>query len=270
MNPEFRAGAAQLVLSDDDREANMASAWHAVQQARALELDLLLLPELWQEGYSLDSRAPEAWPEDAVERHPMAAMAREGKLVVAGTVALATARGMTNRLLVFEPSGALVGQQDKVHLFGPGGERRWFTEADAGAPFHLGSWEVGGVICYDLRFPEWSRKLARAGASLLLAPAQWPAVRGAQFRTLLTARALENQVYVLAANRVGSGHVPYGGHSGLIDPRGNWLADAGTDEAGVAWGTLSQDKVGAARRHLPLWQDRRPGMYRTDEAEGTL
>lgn len=261
MTAVLRVGAAQLVLSDEDRDLNLAAAWSAVFQARGLGLDLLLLPELWQEGYALDKRAPVASAEADLPRHPMAAMAREGGLAVAGTLAIATARGVLNRLVVFGPSGEILGTQDKVHLFGPGGERRWFAEAESGRVFAVGGWELGGVICYDLRFPEWSRLLAGQGARLLLVPAQWPAVRGDQFRTLLTARALENQVYVLCANRVGSGHVPYAGHSGLIDPRGSWLGDAGTLEAGLTWGEVSRDIVTASRRHLPLWQDRRPDMY---------
>ncbi|MEB3299137.1 MAG: nitrilase-related carbon-nitrogen hydrolase [Candidatus Sericytochromatia bacterium] len=270
MNRSLRLGAAQMELSDQDRAINMAAARRAVEEAVSLKLDLLLLPELWHEGYALDRHCPGSWAEGGLEQHPMAGLAREAGLFLAGTMAVQTAKGLTNRLQIYGPDGRIIGHQDKVHLFGPGGERQWFVPATDRQRPEVAGWQLGGVICYDLRFPEWSRRLCIEGARVLLVPAQWPKARGQQFRTLLTARALENQVWVLAANRVGGEAVPFAGHSGLVDPKGNWLADAGTEASGVVWGTLDPAVQAAARRHLPLWQDRRPDMYLPEHPGGAL
>ena len=256
-----RIGAAQLVLSDDDPVANEAAAERAVEDAAQRGLELVLLPELWREGYALDRQAPPAWPEASLDQHPMARWARRHGLIVAGTSAVRTATGLANRFLAFGADGSQLESYDKSHLFGPGGERRWFEPGHRRVILPVGPFRAGIVICYDLRFPEWSRSLCLAGADLLLVPAQWPSVRAEQFRTLVTARALENQVYVLVANRTGAGSVEYAGHTGLVDPTGTWLSEVDAGQEGIAWGEADPGRIRKARRHLPLWQDRRPDIY---------
>ncbi len=124
-------------------------------------------------------------------------------------------------------------------------------------------WGTAGLaICYDLRFPELFRGYALAGARLILLPAEWPHPRLAHWRTLLRARAIENQYFVAACNRVGAdpNGTRFFGHSTLIDPWGEAIAEAG-EEPCLLTATLDLAQVEEIRRKIPVFEDRRTDLY---------
>ncbi len=118
-----------------------------------------------------------------------------------------------------------------------------------------------GVICYDIRFPEWLRKQAAQGPQVIFVSAEWPTVRLPQWRLLLQARAIENQAYVVAVNRVGSDpDNNFGGQSLVIDPLGQIMAIAGA-HAQLVTAKLDLAQVAQVRGQIPVFNDRRPELY---------
>jgi omega-amidase len=137
-----------------------------------------------------------------------------------------------------------------VHLFGPMKEDRHFVRGRAVAVVDLEIGTIGLALCYDLRFPELSRKMALAGAELLVYPSQWPEIRLGHFHTLLAARAIENQIFTAGVNRAGrSSSIQFGGGSTVFGPRGDVLAHLGGED-GYAEVDLDLDQVAAARETI--------------------
>jgi omega-amidase len=127
--------------------------------------------------------------------------------------------------------------------------------------FELDGITCGGVICYDLRFPEWIRTHVLKGAKILFIPAEWPAKRIDHWQLLLQARAIENQCFIVAVNRVGSdpGN-DFNGHSMVIAPWGELLISGQTDE-GIYYAELNLQEVDTVRKTIPIFQDRRTDLY---------
>ena len=228
---KVKVAVAQLALAEGDVKGNWRAARAALERAAAGDADLVVLPEMWLTGYpyrrlgELAAATPES-----LER--VGALAKRAGFFVAGSWA---ERGDDGRLYntahVVGPDGRVRISYRKVHLFGPLKEDQYFSPGTqvAVAPLEIG--RVGLALCYDLRFPELSRKMALAGAELLIYPSQWPAVRLAHFHTLLAARAIENQLFTLGANRAGrSATVVFGGGSSVIGPRGVEIAQLGGEE----------------------------------------
>jgi predicted amidohydrolase len=140
-------------------------------------------------------------------------------------------------------------------------EEQFITAGAAKNQFTLAGVLSAGVICYDIRFPEWLRTNALGGAKIIYVSAEWPESRIKQWETLLAARAIENQAFVVAVNRVGNdpdNH--FSGHSQVIDPLGNVVLDAGEDEALVTT-EFDFDQIDQVRGSIPVFDDRRPELY---------
>jgi predicted amidohydrolase len=161
--------------------------------------------------------------------------------------------GRYNRLLWVEPGGQ-VRHYDKRHLFAPGGEDRRYSAGTERRVFNYPGWRVCPQICYDIRFPVWCR--SRGDYDLLLVVANWPSARAGAWCSLLQARAIENQCYVVAVNRVGEdGHGKrYPGGSVVFDPMGEALLELG-DSEGLGAQALDLERVAAVREQLPFQRD---------------
>jgi predicted amidohydrolase len=234
--------------------------------------DLVVLPELWTVGaFAYESFAEEAESVRAEGAEPaagptLAAMSEAagdaGVWLHAGSVVERGSDGsLFNTSLVFSPAGELVGTYRKIHRFGfDQGEA---TLMDAGADLvtvRLPETTLGLATCYDLRFPELFRGLVDAGAELLVVPAGWPARRRAHWTLLAQARAVENQAYVLACATAGChAGVEQSGHSIVVDPWGEVLAEAGKDEEVLAV-ELDPGKVARTREQFPALKDRQLGL----------
>jgi predicted amidohydrolase len=179
--------------------------------------------------------------------------------LVGGIVRVAPDGRGRNEAVVFAPDGTEQARYQKMHPFTYGGESNHYGPGRAPVLFRLGDWSVAPFICYDLRFPEIFRVAARTGAELFLVIANWPEARVAHWTTLLQARAIENQAYVVGVNRVGDDPTPlrYPGRSLIIGPRGDILADAGNEERVIS-ATLDRGALLDYRRQLPFLADMRP------------
>ena len=204
--------------------------------------DLIVLPEMFSTGFSMDAAGqaePMSGPTVAWLREKAAAH----NAVVTGSVIIAENGAYYNRLLWARPDGVL-SYYDKRHLFTLAGEQHTYTPGRARLVEEWRGWRICPLVCYDLRFPVWSRNRPAAPYDLLLYVANWPAVRRTAWTTLLRARALENVACALGVNRVGRdglGH-DYAGDSALIDAKGNYLVEAGGQE-GIFTHTLRRSEL---------------------------
>jgi omega-amidase len=264
---QFNLTLAQMDIVFGDPESNYTCAASLVAQAAERGSQLVLLPELWSTGYDLPN-----WNQHASRLNEgmfarMADLAKHHQIAVGGSL-LETLDGRAyNTFVLFDAKGDLVGCYRKVHLFRLMDEHLWLSAGDRLALCQLDlpgldqPLRLGLAICYDLRFPEIFRRYALEGASLILLPAEWPAVRIQHWNTLVQARAIENQVFLAAANR--TGHSPtdiFGGNSLAVGPWGEILAEGGEEEALLTC-TIDLERVAEVRRKIPILDDRRPEVY---------
>jgi len=252
----MRVAAIQLRYGDDesleDRTSRVADL---VREQR--DADLVVLPELWpQGGFAYTRWEDEAQPLDGPVVKAMRQAARDAAATVhmGSLVERDEAGRLFNTSLLLGPDGEVRATYRKVHLFGFGdGEPKLMTPGDG--PVVLDG--LGFATCYDLRFPELFRALVDGGAEVVLMPAAWPARRAHHWRLLTLARAVENQSYVVACNTAGThAGVPMGGGSLVVDPWGEVVAEAGTDEE-VLVADLDRDLVRTTRSSFPVLADRR-------------
>lgn len=224
--------------------------------------DVIVLPEMWNTGYALSviddiadlqGMESKAWLSDFAREHSVQ--------IVGGSVAQKTEGRVRNTMYIFDRQGELVGEYSKIHLFRLMEEEKHLASGEQRVTFELDGITAGSSICYDIRFPELARSLALSGAKAMFVPAEWPHPRLHHWRTLLTARAIENQMYVIACNRVGvSGKDSFFGHSMIIDPWGEIIAEGGEGEE-IVTGEINLSLVDEVRKRIPIFEDRRPDLY---------
>lgn len=258
----MRVALIQMDIALGQPEVNRSRAADLVRQAAADGANLAVLPEMWTTGYALPDLAGkladrEGEPTGAF----LADLARSCKIWLAGSAADERGGRVYNRATLHGPDGTLLAEYAKAHLVPMMDEHLYLAPGDRLGLADLGGVPAGLAICYDLRFPELFRTLALAGAQLMIIPAEWPAQRLHHWRTLLMARAIENQCFVLACNRVGQDSAnAFPGHSMVIDPWGNVLAEGG--EAGeILHATIDLGQVAEVRQRVPVFRDRRPDLY---------
>jgi len=214
--------------------------------------DLVILPEMFHAGFTME---PEKIAESENGR-VVKWMKEKASLMgapVMGSVIIGENGSFYNRLFVVYHDGNYV-TYDKRHLFSIGGENDNYRPGNKRVVVELKGWRILPLICYDLRFPVWSRN--RNDYDLLVYVANWPASRRYVWKTLLKARALENQCYVIGVNRVGSDkETEYTGDSMVIDFKGKVMAEAAENEEQLLYAGLSLDKLNAFREKFPAWKD---------------
>ncbi|MGX1882283.1 carbon-nitrogen family hydrolase [Streptomyces sp. NPDC055287] len=259
----MRASLIQIAVDPDEsvnsRRQRVASLVREQRERRGA--DLVVLPELWPTGaFAYESFVDEAEPLEGPTYEAMSKAASDaGVWLHAGSIVERDPDGpLYNTSLIFAPDGELVRTYRKIHRFGfdqgeavmMGAGEELVTVPAAGLTFGLGT-------CYDLRFPELFRGLVDAGAQAFVVPAGWPARRREHWTLLARARAVENQAYVLACGTAGThAGVEQAGHSIVVDPWGEVLAEAGAAEE-VLVVDLDPAKVTTTREQFPALKDRR-------------
>lgn len=257
---------AQIDIALGEPELNLQTAQEAAARAAEAGADLLLLPELWGSGYDLE-RAPELADElNAGLFGASATLARHHRIAICGSLLEwdPATEQIYNTATLYDAAGALRGSYRKTHLIGLMNEDHFLAPGDEARVWELPWGSTGLAICYDLRFPELFRRYALDGAALVLLPSEWPAQRIEHWSVLLRARAIENQCFVAATNRIGADRAnTFGGRSTVIGPRGETLAEA-SDTAELLLAELDLDAVATTRSWMPIFADRRPEVYRLD------
>lgn len=259
---EFKLSLAQMDIKFGDPVANFATVTRMTEEARRRGSDLILFPELWSTAYDLTHASLYASSLDTALFADLSALAqRTGIYLLGSTLSLVGKNKFGNTLTVFAPGGSLLADYSKIHLFRLMDEHLHLTAGDKPVMVDMPFGRAGLAICYDLRFPELFRGYALAGAEMVFLPSEWPHPRLSHWQTLVRARAIENQMFVFACNRVGrDASNEFFGHSMAVDPWGEILVEGGEGEELI---TLAADlsKVQDARRKIPILQDRRAESY---------
>ncbi|WP_317444445.1 carbon-nitrogen family hydrolase [Streptomyces collinus] len=259
----MRASLIQIAVDEDESVASRRQRAASLVRDRGGS-DLVVLPELWTTGaFAYEEFATEAEPLEGPTYEVMAKAASDaGVWLHAGSIPERDPEGpLYNTSLVFSPSGDLAAAYRKIHRFGfDKGEAVLMGAGREPVTVRLPDTTVGLATCYDLRFPELFRSLVDAGAETLVIPAGWPERRRAHWTLLAQARAVENQAFVLACGTAGThAGVPQAGHSIVVDPWGEVLAEAGAGEE-VLTVDLDPAKPAATREQFPALKDRVLGL----------
>lgn len=258
--PDLTLSLIQTALHWEQPDANRAMLSEKLSLVPAASA-LVLLPEMFSTGFSMNAAALAETMDGPTVQWMREASAKHRK-IIAGSLIIEDGGAYFNRLIWMLPNGQL-GYYDKRHCFTLAGEDRHYTPGNRRLIASVMGWRVNLCICYDLRFPVWSRQQLGGTAEdpapefdLLVYVANWPDRRIHAWKSLLPARAIENQCYVAAVNRVGPDgqDIAHSGHSMIVDPLGEVVATESGTEA-IITATLSRDHLEETRAKLPFWRD---------------
>ena len=258
MNP-INATAIQFTVTQGDVGANLAYVREALTRVAGQGATLAVLPEMWSSGFAYKNLNELALRTAGIVEE-LLELSRELKLVIVGSMPEPNGVKVFNTIYVVD-NGTLAGVYRKIHLFSLLGEDKAFSGGERWLLAETSIGKIGVIICYDLRFPELSRRLALEGAQVICVPAQWPKPRQEHWRTLLRARAIENQLFVVSCNACGQiGKLDFFGMSMIINPKGEVLAEAGEEQCDISAG-LDMQEMTDWRAQIPCFDDRKPEYY---------
>ena len=215
--------------------------------------DIIILPEMFNTGFSMNPAGLAEPPLSRTHNWMKNTAAKTGS-AICGSYIVAENMQFFNRWVFISPKGESWGY-DKRHLFSPGDEDRLFTRGKDRIVFSYRDVRICPAICYDLRFPVWSRN--RNDYDLLINSANWPESRREVWITLLKARAIENMCYVAGVNRIGTDGtgIRYCGDSMIAGPRGETIASADKNSEMILYSEISADELNRFREKFPVWRD---------------
>lgn len=252
---------AQMRLALGDVKRNVSMMEKLVAEAARRGSHLIILPELWSTGYALDQAKELADTLSTGVFDQVSKIATQHKIAIVGSMLEKRGLEVANSAPFIAPNGRLLGVYRKMHLFRLMNEDHYLQPGSSALSLDLPWGKTALAICYDLRFPELFRRYAIEGAEMIVIPAEWPIERIEHWRTLLQARAIENQLYIVAVNAAGQiGDTTFGGHSMIVDPWGKIIVEAG-EEPGLFTAELEMERVAEVRGRIPVFEDRRPELY---------
>ena len=261
----MKIAVAQISCALGDLTANLTKIRDSSLRAKNAGADMIVFPEMADTGYAMPIIQKHAtpWNEGAVPELQK----------IATTISIAIISGVSERehdsiynsQVFIDASGKIAAKYRKTHLFAaaPIEEHKCFAAGDQFASFSLAGQRFGLSICYDLRFPECYRTLAvNDGVTVFINSSAWPFPRVEHLRVLAIARAIENQSYVIVANRVGTDDgVTFCGTSAIIDPYGVVIAGASADREELIYGEISKEAIDSVRNRMAVFADRRKDLY---------
>lgn len=243
---------------------NFIRAVELMDEAMKGSPDILVLPETFNTGFFPTTNLKELADKNGEKTKKIfSAYAKEHKVnIVVGSVTTVKNNSIYNTAYIFDRSGNIVAEYDKIHGFTPSGEHNYYTGGDKLVTFSLDGLKCGIIICYDIRFCELVRSLALKGIDILFVPAHWPLIRKKHWINLVTTRAIENQMYVCAVNACSkAGDTIYGGNSLLVDPWGEELCHLDESER-IGYGTIDVSTIKRIRESINVFRDRKPNLYK--------
>lgn len=255
MTKDLIVAAIQFDIAWEQPEINLNRLDEILSQLT--EVDLIILPEMFTTGFTMNP-----W-EHAEEFHPemttlewMKKTASIHQAAVMGSISIKENGHFRNSLFVAFPDRTFI-RYDKSKLFSMGEENKHYISGDTTIQFDWKGWKIKPLICYELRFPELARNHKEEKYDLLIYVANWPEVRRHPWRTLLQARAIENQSYVVGVNRVGADNtgLSHSGDSLIIDPKGSILKDGFGGTEMILVDTISFTELHEFRSKFPVLQD---------------
>ncbi|SKC83643.1 carbon-nitrogen family hydrolase [Maledivibacter halophilus] len=273
----FKAAMIQLDIVYKDPDKNLSKVKDLLKKAMKDKPDMIVLPETWTTGYSEEvfhSVEKYGEYENGKIVNSLKEMAFKNKVwIVGGSIVEKDENGIYNTIFLIDRNGEVKGKYRKMHLYSAMDEDIGFKNGMDMPVFDTEFGKISLMTCYDIRFVELSRTYALRGAEAIIVVSNFPNPKLNHWRVLLQARAIENQLYIIACNRVGSaGNSSYFGHSLIIDPWGNVLEE-GDEEESILIGEVDFEKVKEVRNIIPMYYDRRPQSYPNDilkvEKEGS-
>jgi len=242
----------QTSLFWEDKGANLAMLAKKIMGIEEYT-EIIVLPEMFSTGFSMQ---PEKFAEtmDGPTVEWMRRISAEKKVILTGSLIIKEEENYYNRLIWILPNGEL-GYYDKRHLFAFAGEDQHYSAGNKRLIASVKGWKINLQICYDLRFPVWARQQGDE-YDVLLYVANWPEKRSHAWKTLLTARAIENQCITMGVNRVGldGNNIAHSGNSLIVGPLGEVLYHCAYEEA-IFTITLQKEEITNARTQFPFWKD---------------
>lgn len=261
----MKVGAAQINCESGAIGANVKKIREFTSRAKANGAELIVFPEMSDTGYVADAirKCATSWNEGAVPR--LEDIAKEFSVNLVCGVSEREDDHIYNTQVFIDAAGNVAAKYRKTHLVvaAPFNEKEIFTPGDALMSHKIDNHICGLTICYDLRFPEIFRKLAlEHKTNVFLNSSAWPVVRVEHLRTLALTRAIENQSYLVLANRVGTdGGVMLCGTSAIIDPYGVVLAAASVDREEIIYADIAKEIVDLTRERMRIFEHRRGDLY---------
>jgi predicted amidohydrolase len=253
----MRVTSIQLEIKDRPKEENIAYALKMIDQAT--RSDLILLPEIWPCGYfSFDRYRSESETVDGPTVEAFKQKAVEHKChILMGSIVEREGEDLYNACLLLSPQGRIVAHYRKIHLFGYQSQERMLLTAGKEVVVVETPWGMAGIsTCYDLRFPEFYRKMLDMGAKFFLIPSAWPQARLEAWVLFNRARAHENLAYLFSCNCAGTNAgTRYAGHSMIVDPLGRVIAEGGEEECFVS-ADVDPGLVDTVRKDFSALDDR--------------
>jgi len=246
----------QTNLIWENKKANLEILQQKIESIKE-KTEVVILPEMFTTGFSMNAKSL-AEKMDGETVNWMKKIASAKKIILTGSVIIEEGSKYFNRLIWMLPNGEY-GVYDKRHLFAVGDENNHYSPGNKKLIASVKGWKINLQVCYDLRFPVWARQAAgnlENKYDLLINVANWPEKRSIAWKTLLRARAIENQCFVVGVNRVGedANGILYDGESCIIDPLGEIVYEKNKDEDIFTF-TLEKEKITETRNKLPFWKD---------------
>lgn len=244
---------AQLNIVWEDKKANYNKLEKLLKKTNPHAGSIVVLPELFSTGYTMNANVFAENPESSPTFEFLKGLAQKYQIYILGTLIMEVSDDSlpTNSVLAISPQGHILARYDKIHLLPISGEPQAYCPGVALSAFNVGDMRFGILACYDLRFPEVFRIFYHQGVEGIFVVANWPASRHLHWETLLRARAIENQCYILAVNRVGSDPSnKYHGGSTVISPLGDILCVSHKEE--ILSCLIDPVSVKVAQRQFPF------------------
>ena len=264
MPKKLKVSCIQMNMLLGEPRHNFSQVQKLIKRAVQTEKsDVIVLPEMWNTGFFPREKLEDSCDADCKETVELISrLACEYNVnIVGGSVANRKSGGIYNTCCVVNRQGELIAEYDKIHLFSPMEENKYFSCGKDICTFMLDGISCGVIICYDLRFPELARMLALSGVQVLFTASQWPEQRIGQLDILSKARAVENQMYTVLCNSCGIAYdTVFGGCSQIISPLGDVLVKA-ADKEEIISAELDFELTDSIRSSINVFNDRKPELY---------
>ena len=264
---KLKVSVAQMDVATSDPAENLRKGEIRIAEAAERESDLICFPEMWTTGFNWAKNELIATKQDEIIGR-IAEMAKHYNIWINGSMLALNDQGrVANTSILFDSGGKIAGIYRKTHLFSLINEDKHMAAGDSLCTVDTPWGLVGLSICYDLRFPELFRTYALQGVKMVLSPMAFPYPRLAHWKVLIRARAIENQMFMVGTNQVGSenfekeGTLTYFGDSVIIDPWGETVLEASETEEELLTASIDMQKVDEIRNKMQVLKDRRPDLY---------
>lgn len=252
----------QCDLKVGDVDYNFSLVEKKIIEAMEDNPDVIVLPEMWNTSFFPHNIRELADVDGRRTKELLKRLSSKFNVnIVGGSVARLSGDKLFNTCYVFDRNGNEINHYDKVHAFSPSKENEVFNTGSNICTFNLDNIKCGVIICYDIRFVEWVRMYALDDVQILFIPAAWPDKRNLHWDTLNRARAIENQMFVVCVNSVGStDDMKFGGHSAIIDPWGEYIIKP-DDSDSIRCADIDLDVIKGIRESINVFRDRKKDLY---------